>query len=164
MVRNNTRRRLGEILTTQGTLTKPQLRFLLDAQRDDARPLGELARSLFGVPLRQIESAWRIQRLQGGDPLDLSRVSPNAKALELITPRQAWQFEMLPLFWNTRSLVVVASTARLGAASKFAWRTLPGPIELHAADPYVVRRWLGRCYRWQPETTGPEAPRLRLVD
>ncbi|XAM00140.1 hypothetical protein OT109_01885 [Phycisphaeraceae bacterium D3-23] len=155
MVRNNTRRRLGEILTTQGTLTKPQLRFLLDAQRDDARPIGELARSLFGVPIRHIESAWRIQRLQGDGPLDLGRVSPDARALELVTARQAWQFEMLPLFWNTQALVVVASTSRLGAASKFAWRVLPGPIEMHAADPYAVRRWLNRCYNWQPGAAEP---------
>lgn len=115
--------KLGELLVRGGLLSDEQRHEIVEAQKNSGRPFGDLAERMFGVSPRAIERAWGQQLVSLLSRVDLDRECVEPRALESISRRQAWQFEVFPLRFLSGELVVCTTEENLIRAMKFAgWR------------------------------------------
>jgi hypothetical protein len=161
MTRNDDAR-IGGILIQHGEMTEGQVTAVLEAQRRDGRPFGELAQRMFSVGRKAIERAWTTQYLQFGTRVDLQTQRIDTGVLTVLNRRQAWQMRILPLHRQRLPLarrglhLVVATTEdRLPRAATFAWRRLDEPVHLVVASAAQIEQYLQQYYPW-PAMRRPE--------
>ena len=153
--------RIGQILIDQGVLNEQQVFEILQAQKKCAAPFGVLAEQMFEVTVESIEQAWveQYSRFTGG--VDLSDFDFDAEALRLINRRQAWQFEILPIQFETSGeLLMAASRARLARAVTFVTNRLEPIVYFRVAESQQLRHFLRRYYP-MPEVTDAILKRAR---
>lgn len=139
--------RIGQILVQQGVLNEQQVLEVLEAQKRNGLPFGVLAERMFEVTVESIEEAWVEQytRVTGG--IDLSQLEVDSEALKLINRRQAWQFEMLPVhFETTGELLMAATRQRLARAVTFAAHRLEPVVYFRVAESEQLRDFLRKYY------------------
>lgn len=143
---------IGELLVQQGTLTHQQVGHILDVQAVVGRPFGDLAERLFGVSPPAVESAWAEQFIAINGERDVSHERIDPAAVAHLTPRQAWQFRLLPLRTELADEdgpghLLTATTRRgMHKAMTFAGRTLPLAPSFVFATPASLKRLLTRHY------------------
>lgn len=138
---------IGKILIEHGVLNEQQVFEILEAQRREGIPFGVLAEEMFDVTLSSIERAWieQYRRLTG--TIDLSQESIDQSVLSLISRRQAWQFEMMPLrIEPSGELVIAAGIRRLARAVTFATNTLKHVVYFRVAQEQQLRQFLQEHY------------------
>jgi hypothetical protein len=140
--------RLGDVLVRMGILSEAQRDQVVEAQRSSGRPFGALAEELFGVAPRDVERAWAAQyaEISGRVSLALQRI--DASARQLIARRQAWQFQILPLRFEGRELLVATTVGSLPRAMRFVGWAVSEPCSFviatdedllaHLADAYPM--------------------------
>lgn len=139
--------RIGEILVSQGVLTEQQVFEILQAQKQRHVPFGVLAEQMFDVTLESIENAWIEQYHQFTGTLDLDQCRIDEQVLRLISRRQAWQFEILPIGCEpTGELLVAASRRRLARAVTFATQRIDRIVFIRVAESMQLRRFLQKFY------------------
>lgn len=145
--------KLGQILAEQGALSEPQVGAVVEAQRDSHLPFGVLAERMFGLSIQSVETAWVEQYARFTGVIDLDRYTLDARALRLISRRQAWQFEMLPVrFEPEGDLLVAASRRRFARAVCFVAQRLEPVVFLRLAESQQLRRFL-RIHYPMPEVS-----------
>lgn len=118
--------KLGDIMVRQGLLTNQQRDEVLKQQRILGRPFGELAERIFHVSPAAVEQAWAEQCSMVAQTIDPRKVRAETDALSTITKRQAWQFRVLPLYFEHGELVFCTTKHYLPRALRFvAWRVSP---------------------------------------
>ena len=138
--------RLGEMLVKKGILRPEQVEEILQAQRGNARPFGELAEDLFGVSASDIQDAW------AGQLCDLAtRIDPACEHLDesvrnVISRRQAWQFKILPLRRDSMGLILVTCPEYLPRAARFAAWHFGEPITFAITEPKLLEEALDDYY------------------
>lgn len=138
---------IGQILIDQGVLNEQQVFQALQAQRHSGVPFGVLAERMFDVTLASIERAWVEQYQQMTGTIDLSGQEIDEQALTLISRRQAWQFEMIPLgFEPDGELVIAASSRRLPRSVTFGVNQLGPVVYFRVAETNQLREFLQRYY------------------
>jgi len=138
---------IGKILIEHGVLNEQQVFEVLEAQRREGVPFGVLAEQMFDVTLSSIERAWieQYHRLTG--TIDLSRETVDESVLPLISRRQAWQFEMLPLRTEpSGELIIAAGARRLARAVTFVTNTLKPVVYFRIAQEEQLRGLLTKHY------------------
>jgi len=139
--------KIGEILIRQGVLSEQQVFEIMQAQKTMQMPFGVLAEHLFDVTLESIERAWVEQYHRYTGTLDLENERFDAEALRLISRRQAWQFEILPIrFEEGGELLVAASRARLARAVTFAAARLEQVVYFRVAESDQLQAFLQKHY------------------
>lgn len=139
--------RIGELLIEQGVLSEQQVFEIVEAQRRTGEPFGVIAERLFDVTSESIENAWAEQYHRFTGDLDLSAERFDPRAMELITRRQAWQFELIPIrFDHGGELLIAASQRRLPRAVTFVARQLEHVAYFRIADAEQLRTYLQRYY------------------
>lgn len=139
--------RIGQILIEQGVLSEQQVLEIVEAQRVHTLPFGVLAERMFDVTVESIEQAWIEQYCRTTGTLDLSRMQVDTRALRLINRRQAWQFEILPLrFESTGELLIAAARARLARAVTFAVNRIKPVAYFRIAESEQLRHFLRKHY------------------
>lgn len=139
--------RIGEILIEQGVLSEQQVFEILQAQRQQQLPFGVLAERLFDVTVESIENAWVEQYYRYTGSIDLEQQHVDAEALRLINRRQAWQFEIMPLhFESGGELLMAASQHRLARAVTFAAARLAPVVYFRIAESDQLRQFLQTHY------------------
>lgn len=139
--------RIGEILIAQGVLTEQQVFEILQAQKKLHLPFGVLAERMFDVSLQSIENAWIEQYHRFTGTIDLEKQKFDEEALRQINRRQAWQFEMLPVhFESTGELLIAASRSRLARAVTFAASRIDHVAFFRIAESEQLRQFLKRYY------------------
>lgn len=118
---------LGEVLVEQGLLTEQDVRSIVEQQRKNGRPFGEIAETLCGISLEAIEEAWSYQYACNAPTIDPLTFMPRADAKGLVSARQAWQFRCLPMNLEGDTLVLATTQQHLQRALKFATRVLDRP-------------------------------------
>lgn len=131
------RMKLGDLLVERGVLTEDQRDEILAIQRQRARPFGELAERLFGVGPTLIEDAWACQYAREAQLVEPATITPQPEALALVSPRQAWQFKVLPVAIDQGELVAISCEAHLVRALRFVgWRIArPCYFQIARAEP-----------------------------
>ena len=139
--------RIGEILVQQGVLSEQQVFEIVQAQKKLHLPFGVLAEQMFEVTLDSIESAWAEQYHRFTGTIDLAQTRPEPEALAMISRRQAWQFEILPVRREaTGELLMAATRRRLARAVTFAAARLNRVVYFRIADPNALRQALQEHY------------------
>jgi len=139
--------RIGQILLDQGVLTEQQVFEIIQAQKDGAVPFGVLAERMFDVTVESIELAWVEQYCRFSGPIDLAHQQFDTEALRLINRRQAWQFEILPIRYESGGeLLMAASRKRLARAVTFVARRLEPAVYFRVADSRQLREFLMTHY------------------
>lgn len=139
--------RIGELLVEQGVLSEQQVFEVVEAQRRTGEPFGVIAERLFDVTSESIEKAWAEQYHRFTGDLDLSAERFDPRAMELVTRRQAWQFELIPIrFDHGGELLIAASQRRLPRAVTFVARQLEHVTFFRITDTEQLRTYLQRYY------------------
>lgn len=142
--------RIGDILVSSGTLTEQQRDQVLEEQVLQGRPFGQLAEHLFGIDPRAVEHAWASQYAEALGTTDPLREAIDPIALEAISPRQAWQFRLLPMrreMTASGAELIVCTTERgLPRALRFVSTHLDEPTSLVVAEPGALGKALERHY------------------
>jgi hypothetical protein len=152
--------RIGELLVEQGVIDEQQLRHALDVQAAVGRPLGDLLERLYGLDTVHVNAAWAQQFVALRGERDISKESIDLDCIGLLDPRQAWQFRVVPMRYETLPvdeldpphLVVATSRRGLRKAMNFAARTFQAPPAVVVATSSSLRNLL--------ETHYPVAPHL----
>lgn len=111
--------KLGEFLVKRGAITDAQVRAVLEAQRGTGKPFGLLAEEMFGVDPSTVVAAWTEQYELWTGTVQLDDERPQEAALRTLTSRQAWQFRVLPLSFELRTLRLCTDRASLPRALRF---------------------------------------------
>ena len=139
--------KLGEILIEQGVLSEQQVFEILKAQRERGIPFGVLAERMFDVTTTSIEQAWIEQYHRFTGTIDMADQQIDDRALSLINRRQAWQFEIMPIrFESTGELLMAASKSRLARAVTFVARRLEPIVYFRVAEREELRTFLREHY------------------
>ncbi|UCD76871.1 MAG: hypothetical protein JSV91_08070 [Phycisphaerales bacterium] len=146
--------RLGQLLVTRGVLTTAQLSLALERQECTGEPLGLICERWFGVPPQEIEAAWAAQYAGLTRTIDPSVEVYEERALELVTRRQAWQFRILPLRFDTHELMMATTQRHLPRALRFATSVIGVPAFFVLAEPEALGRALCRHYPLPGMTPG----------
>ena len=137
---------IGQVLVEQGVLTQGQVDHILRVQRAGHRPFGDLAERLYGISPRAVEDAWVEQYSQYVGTVDLHEQQMDADCLRLLSRRQAWQFESLPVNRDGDMLNIATSRENLVRAVNFATRTIDEPISFLLAERDQLREFLLQHY------------------
>ena len=140
--------RIGEILVAKGVLSPEQSEQILKEQQESTRPYGYLAEKLFGVDPKVVEQAWVDQYVTYDTLTDLSVEPVDEEALSVLSRRQAWQFHILPLRYESGHLLAVTCRRHLSRAVNFAWSALRDPVCFLIADDAQIEQYLGEYYPW----------------
>ena len=139
--------RIGQILVEQGKLTEQQVFEIIEAQRRTSMPFGLLAERMFDVTVDSIEQAWVEQYCRFTGQLDLDEVAIDQHVLKLINRRQAWQFEILPVRYESEGeLLVAASRHRLARAVTFVAKRLEPSAYFRVVESEQLRAFLRAKY------------------
>lgn len=139
--------RIGQILVEHGVLTEQQVFEIVQRQKKDHLPFGVLAEEMFDVTIDSIEQAWIEQYHRFTGTIDLRQENVDTQALKLINRRQAWQFEVLPLhFESGGELLVAASRRRLARAVTFMAAQLEPVVFVRIAESNQLRDFLQQHY------------------
>ncbi len=142
------RLRIGELLVKRGLLTLQQCEQILNLQRQSQRPFGAIAEEQFNLTPKALHAAWAEQYEQlapRANPLG-ERVEP--KALALVSRRQAWQFRMLPLRFESGEVVICTTRQHLPRALNFAYRHIGPECSFVIAEPQHLGSALQEHYPW----------------
>jgi len=145
--------RIGEILIEQGVMNAQQVFEVVAAQKKLKLPFGVLAERMFEVTVESIEQAWIEQYHRFTGTIDLTEQRFDDEALRLLSRRQAWQFEMLPIgFEPSGELLMAASRKRLARAVTFATNRIARVVFFRVAESAQLRLFLQKHYP-MPEVT-----------
>ena len=135
--------KIGQLLVEQGVLTDQQVFEICQAQKKTGTPFGVLAERMFDVTIDSIEQAWSEQYHRHTGTVDISQLTFDPQALSLIHRRQAWQFLMLPIrFESTGELLLAAAPDRMARAVTFVARQLEPVVYLRVAETQQIREYL----------------------
>jgi len=138
--------RLGHLLMEQGLLTAQQAEQILAEQRRSGKPFGVLCERMFNVDPKAVEEAWAAQYAKISRTVNPLHESIEARALELVTRRQAWQFRVLPMRFDGPDLMMATTQRHLRRALRFATSVLGVPVYLVLAEPRNLGEALCRHY------------------
>ena len=130
--------RLGDVLVQAGVINADQRDTILDEQRTLGRPFGELAERLFDVSPDAIERAWATQYAMICGLVDPRIEKVEDEAVALVTPRQAWQFHVLPLRFDGEEVVLCTTQEDLPRALRFASKVMEMPSYLVISEPVAL--------------------------
>ncbi|MCH2150945.1 MAG: hypothetical protein MK075_04830 [Phycisphaerales bacterium] len=117
--------RIGDLLCAAGELEPNELTRLLKLQKaSPARPLGVLAEEHAGVDPAAVEAAWAAQMSQWSGRVDPRRLYPEKDAKQLVTPRRARQFNILPISRQGGRLSYCTTPLGLVSAHRFVTNVL----------------------------------------
>ena len=138
--------RLGQVLIDSGLLNAAQVEAILDRQHRTGKPFGVLAEQMYAINPEAVENAWASQYASLSQQLNLSLEAVDAKALALISRRQAWQFRILPLRFDDGELMMATTQQHLRRALRFATGVMGVPVCLVVAAPEALGEALCKHY------------------
>ncbi len=137
---------IGQLLVEQGVLTQGQVDHILRVQKESHRPFGDLAERLFGIKAKAVEDAWVEQYTRTVGTVDLDDYKVDEECLRLLSRRQAWQFNSLPINHDDENLNMATTRENLVRAVNFATRTIDEPICFLLAERTQLREFLLKHY------------------
>lgn len=140
--------RLGELLIDRGVLDQGQVAAILAQQHRTGEPFGVLAESIYGVSPATIEEAWAHQYARLTRTIDPGAEPTDARALSLVTRRQAWQFRVLPVRFDGPELMIATTESHLRRALRFTANVLGVPVYVVMSSPEGLGQGLCRHYPW----------------
>lgn len=139
---------IGSILVRLGELSPRQVAVVLETQKDDPQPFGRLARRLWHVPQWALDAALTEQLERTRPAADFERDAPDAGLTHLLSRRQAWQFELVPLKREGTRAVFATSRARAARAKGYLRGEFGPEATLCLAEDAQLYHHLQALYPW----------------
>jgi type IV pilus assembly protein PilB len=165
------RKRLGEILISQGAITDEQLRSALALQQTRSQPLGKI---LIAQEATDERTVHRALALQARMPfVDLDGKTPPSHISERLTANSAWELEALPVAEKGDTVIVAVADPEKAVIADTLGFLLDSPVSLAISTPASLRAALERVYGPPDSGKAPEhldeggteeAPVVRLVN
>ncbi len=152
--------RLGDVLVQLGAISEEQRAEVLAAQATSGRPFGALAEEMFGVSPKVVERAWAAQYTELTGRVTLGDEHADHEVQPLIERRQAWQFLVLPLRFESGELVIATTEAYLPRAMRFVGWALGVDASFVIAEEEDLLAHLGEAYPMPGGRTTLRAARL----
>lgn len=127
--------RIGDVLVRAGVLSEFERDAIVREQAQAGKPFGLLAEELFGVEPKRIEQAWAEQYAELVGEFDLRDARIDPDVVSVVSPRQAWQFRLLPIRRDPEGLLLCSTRRDLPRALRFATTHLAEPSCFVVADP-----------------------------
>jgi len=137
---------LGELLVKAGVLSPEQRDQVLETQRLRGGPFGAVAEELFNVSPNAVEKAWAEQYSLFAAHVDPRTYQVQARALDLLTRRQAWQFRILPLGFQGNDMLACTTQEGLVRALRFVGWRLGHSCQFVLAEPIQLGEALEKHY------------------
>lgn len=152
--------RLGDVLVRLGALSEEQREEVVAEQSASGRPFGVLAEEMFGVSPKAVERAWAEQYVELTGRVSLAAERADAEVLPLVERRQAWQFQVVPLRFESGELVIATTGAALPRAMRFVGWALGVRASFVITDSEALLARLGEAYPMPGGRTMLRAARL----
>jgi len=136
--------RMGEMLVAEGVLSEEQVEEVLAIQRQLGEPFGSICERIHGISPETIEGVWARQYEHLTRELTLDEVDFDPGVADLVSPRQAWQFRVLPIAFDGGSLMLATTRPSLTRALRFATRVLRHPAMFLLLEPDALAAELER--------------------
>lgn len=137
---------IGDYLVRMGVITEKQRVCILEEQRLTGRPFGQIAEETFGVRTKDVERAWAAQYAGLSDHVNPAGERIDPLVLQLVSRRQAWQFRIFPMRYESGALLVCTTQEHLVRAVNFATRNIPATCLFVLAEPAALGEALMRHY------------------
>ncbi len=142
------RLRIGELLVKRGVLTPEQRDRVLLEQRVRHRPFGVLAEELFALDPRSLTQAWADQFEADAPRVDPRREPVETDALLQLSRRQAWQFKLFPMRFESDELVLCTTRTHLPRGLNFAYQHIGPACCFVLSEPGQLTDALQHHYPW----------------
>ncbi len=129
--------RIGELLVAQGVLSEEQVAEVLAIQQQIPEPFGSICERVLGISPEVIEGAWCEQYARISRGWSRAELEFDPMVADLVTPRQAWQFKVVPVCFDDGALLLATTVKHLPRALRFATKVIEYPAMfalLEAAD------------------------------
>lgn len=126
--------RIGELLVAQGVLDETQVAQVLEIQRNVPEPFGAICERLFGISPRTIEGVWSEQYARLSRVWSRSDLEFDPNVADLVSPRQAWQFRVVPIRFDDGALMLATTKRHLARALRFATNVIRYPAMFVVLD------------------------------
>ncbi|MHC4832391.1 MAG: GspE/PulE/PilB domain-containing protein [Planctomycetota bacterium] len=136
--------RMGEMLVAEGLLSEEQVDEVLAIQREVGEPFGSICERIHGLSPETIEGVWARQYEHLTRELAIDEVDFDPAVADLVSPRQAWQFRVLPIAFDGGALVLATTRHSLARALRFATRVLHHPAMFLLLEPEALAEELQR--------------------
>jgi len=156
--------RMGEMLVAEGVLSEEQVDEVLAIQREVGEPFGSICERIHGISPETIEGVWARQYEHLTSELTLDEIEFDPAVAELVTPRQAWQFRVLPIAFDGGALVLATTRHGLSRALRFATRVLRHPAMFLLLEPQALAGELARRHPLGGMSAGVLEGRMRRPD
>lgn len=127
--------RPGDLFEERGLLTPDQVDAVMRRQRRTGESFGRLAEQVFGVDAAAVEAAIASRSAGLLRTLDLEHEFIDRRAVQMVSPRQAWQFRVLPVRFEADELLVATVEVHLRRALRFLTAVVGVPTCTVLADP-----------------------------
>lgn len=141
---------MGQILKARGLLDDGQIKQILDRQQQCGHPFGAVAAEMFNVQEAELWRAWALQMIDCCPKVHANQLTVSAKALDFVTPREAWAYRILPFEMNEDELLICTTAERLPNATAFAQIKSPVLVVFFVCETRELETAIGRYY-------GPDA-------
>jgi len=149
-------RRIGEVLVEAGFLDAGQVEAVLRKQRHAARPFGKIASEMFNLDEAIVLACIAARLRERCQRVNLAHESFDARALDAISPAQAWDNLVLPLRIEDGELVAATTPACLNDAVAALQRAVDQPFRLVLAETRPLEQFIAEAYGFEgvdlPET------------
>ncbi len=138
------KKRLGELLLERNLITEEQLNIALQHQKASRLRLGKVLTGLGFVTEEEIARVLAEQ--YGLSTIDLTKLRPDPKALEVLPASIAQKYQILPFALEENVLHVAISDPLDFQAEEELRRRIPLPLRLYVAPPSQLEESIRRYY------------------
>lgn len=138
--------RIGELLKQRGLLDDRQIEQILARQKATGSPFGSVAAEMFGVQEAELWRAWAQQMIDCCPKVSPLDITPTAKALTFVTPREAWAYRILPYDWTDQEIALLTTAERLPNAMAYAQIKSPVPAVFAVSDRVELEEAIQKAY------------------
>ena len=139
---------IGSLLARLGELSPRQAAVALETQPDHASPCTAPDGRLSEPPAWLVDAAVAEQLGRTDHHADLGRETPAADLAHLLSRRQAWQFELVPLTGEGSRPVFVTSRRRAARTLGYVRAEFGPAAEVRIADDAPLYHHLQALYPW----------------
>jgi hypothetical protein len=142
-------RRIGQIMVARGLLSQSQVDYILDHQRRDHRPFGQLAQILCDASEEAVCSCLAQQILSECPTVNLCQEANDPELLDLLSAVEAWDYLLLPLREDDDHIIFATTREALPPAIALLQRRINIPFKFVTAELHLLEQFIAERYDYE---------------
>jgi len=142
-------RQIGHILVDRGVMRIEHVAAVLERQKQDLRPFGKLAESMFGITVDEVAAALAEQFRHRCSWVNLAHQNLDPQCLIQLEPAQAWDHLLLPLRYENGELIFATALETLEMAIALLQRYVYQPFHLVLCEMRQLEQFIAERYDYE---------------